>query len=114
MVKTKNELKKPTWLKYTKEEVIAIIKKLSEKDITSEKIGLILRDQYGIPSIRLYGIKMKEAMGDKFQEPTTINLENKLQKIINHFKKNKQDKRSERSLVITKSKLKKRTDYMKN
>ena len=113
MIKTKTELKKPTWLKYTKEEVVAIVKKLAEKDITSEKIGLILRDQYGIPSVRLYGIKMKEAMEDKFQEPTTLNLDKKLKKIIDHFKKNKQDKKSERALVITKAKLKKRTDYIK-
>ncbi len=113
MIKTKTELKKPTWLKYTKEEVVAIVKKLAEKDITSEKIGLILRDQYGIPSVRLYGIKMKEAMEDKFQEPTTLNLDKKLKKIIYHFKKNKQDKKSERALVITKAKLKKRTDYIK-
>ena len=112
MIKTKTELKKPTWLKYTKEEVVAIVKKLAEKDITSEKIGLILRDQYGIPSVRLYGIKMKEAMEDKFQEPTTLNLDKKLKKIIDHFKKNKQDKKSERALVITKAKLKKRTDYI--
>ena len=113
MIKTKTELKKPTWLKYTKEEVVAIVKKLAEKDITSEKIGLILRDQYGIPRVRLYGIKMKEAMEDKFQEPTTLNLDKKLKKIIDHFKKNKQDKKSERALVITKAKLKKRTDYIK-
>jgi len=113
MIETKTELKKPTWLKYTKEEVVAIVKKLAEKDITSEKIGLILRDQYGIPSVRLYGIKMKEAMEDKFQEPTTLNLDKKLKKIIDHFKKNKQDKKSERALVITKAKLKKRTDYIK-
>ena len=113
MIKTKTELKKPTWLKNTKEEVVAIVKKLAEKDITSEKIGLILRDQYGIPRVRLYGIKMKEAMEDKFQEPTTLNLDKKLKKIIDHFKKNKQDKKSERALVITKAKLKKRTDYIK-
>ena len=56
---------------------------------------------------------MKEAMEDKFQEPTTLNLDKKLKKIIDHFKKNKQDKKSERALVITKAKLKKRTDYIK-
>ena len=105
------ELKKPTWLKYTKEEVQAIILKLAGKGLTSEKIGLALRDQYGIPSIKLYGIKIKEVLGEKFQEPTQINLETKLDKIISHFKKNKQDKRAEKSLILTKAKVKKRKEY---
>ena len=65
----KAELKKPTWLKYTKEEVKAIILKLSNKGLTSEKIGLTLRDQYGIPTARLNGIKIKEILGEDFQEP---------------------------------------------
>jgi len=100
-------------LKYTKEEVKAIILKLSNKGLTSEKIGLVLRDQYGIPSVKLYNIKIKEVLGEKFQEPTLINLEAKLQKIIEHFKKNKQDKKTGRALIITKAKLKKRKDYHK-
>ena len=48
MIKTKTELKKPTWLKYTKEEVVAIVKKLAEKDITSDLLnekGLINKNR---------------------------------------------------------------------
>jgi len=107
----KQELKKPTWLKYTKVEVESIILKLAGKGLTAEKIGLALRDQYGIPSVRLYDLKIKEVLGDKFVEPTVTNLETKLQKIINHFKKNKQDKKTGRALMITKAKLKKRNEY---
>lgn len=107
----KSELKKPTWLKYDKKEVEAIILKLAGKGLTAEKIGLVLRDQYGIPSTRLYGIKIKAVLGDKFEEPTNTNLRTKLNKIIEHFKKNKQDKNAGRSLTITKAKLKKRDEY---
>lgn len=115
MTKTKSEtkLEKPVWLKYTEEEVKAIIQKLSNKGLTSEKIGLVLRDQYGIPKTKLYDIKIKKVLEEqgKFEEPTIKNLNNKLQKIINHYKKNKQDKNAERALIITKAKLKKRGDY---
>ena len=107
------ETKKPVWLKLTKDEVKAIILKLAGKGLTAEKIGLTLRDQYGVPSAKLYNIKIKEVLKDKFEEPTSKNLDAKLQKIINHYKKNKQDKNAERSLIITKAKLKKRTDYQK-
>ena len=109
----KSESKKPAWLKYTKEEIKAIILKLTNKGLTAEKIGLTLRDQYGIPSVKLYNIKIKEVMGEKFSEPSVINLKNKLEKIIKHFEKNKQDTTAGRSLIVIKSKLKKRTNYHK-
>jgi len=109
----KNE--KPLWLRYTQEEVKAIIIKLANKGLTSEKIGLVLRDRYGIPKISLYGLKIKQVLEEKekFQEPTVINLKNKLDKIIKHYEKHKHDKRAERSLIITRSQLKKREDYQK-
>ena len=108
-------MEKPVWLKYTKDEVKAIIIKLAKQGLTAEKIGLTLRDQYGVPNVSLYGIKIKkvlEAEG-KFEEPTNLNLKKKLDAIIGHYKKNKQDKKAERSLIITKAKLKKRDDYSK-
>ena len=112
MAKT-NKTEKPVWLKYTQKEVEAIILKLADKGMTAEKIGLTLRDQYGIPKAKIYGIKIKSVLKDKFKEPTTINLKAKLEKVIGHYKKNKQDKKAERSLIITKAKLKKRQDYAK-
>jgi len=115
MPKTKQseELEKPVWLKYTEEEVKAIIQKLAGQGLTSEKIGLILRDQYGIPKVKIYKIKIKDVLEEKgqFEEPTNQNLQKKLDKIIEHYKKNKQDKNAERSLIITKAKLKKREEY---
>jgi small subunit ribosomal protein S15 len=112
--KTK-QLEKPVWLKFSKAEVEAIILKLANKGLSAEKIGLVLKDQYGIPKVQLFGIKIKEVLEKKdlYKEPTLINLEKKLKKIIDHYKKNKQDKKSERALIITKAKFKKRTDYHK-
>jgi len=109
----KPKIEKPVWLKYTGEEVKAIIIKLADKGLTAEKIGLTLRDQYGIPKSRLYKIKIKQVLKEKnkFEEPTIINLKSKLAKVIEHYKKNKQDKKAERSLIITKAKLKKSQDY---
>ncbi|MDD5193759.1 MAG: hypothetical protein PHF67_04205 [Candidatus Nanoarchaeia archaeon] len=105
---------KPVWLKYTKEEVEAIILKLANKGMTSEKIGLVLRDQYGIPKAKILGIKIKEVLKDKYQDTNVLNLNKKIEKISEHYKNNKQDKRAERSLIISKAKLKKREDYLTN
>lgn len=115
MSKTKksDKIEKPVWLKYTEEEVKAIVLKLADKGLTAEKIGLVLRDQYGIPSVKIYNLKIGKILKEKFQEPTELNLKNKLQNIISHYQKNQQDKGAERSLTITKAKLKKREDYSK-
>jgi small subunit ribosomal protein S15 len=109
----KPRIEKPVWLKFTEKEVKAIILKLAEKGLTSEKIGLVLRDQYGIPKTKIYNIKIGQVLkeADKFEEPTNKNLEIKLKKIIEHFKKNKQDKVAGRSLMTTKAKVKKVSDY---
>ncbi len=113
MTKTKTITEKPVWLKYTAKEVEAIVIKLANQGLTAEKIGLTLRDQYGIPNVKLYDLKIKKILEKegKFTEPTNLNLKEKLESIIKHYKKNKQDKKAERSLIITKAKLKKRDDY---
>lgn len=109
-------IKKPVWLKYTEEEVREIIMKIVEKSpgITTEKIGLILRDNYGIPSTRIYGFKISQILKEakKYESPDLKNLQLKTSKLENHLKKNKQDKKTFRALIITKAKLKKVSDYL--
>jgi small subunit ribosomal protein S15 len=113
--KKSKKIEKPLWLTYTEEEVKAIILKLAEKGLTAERIGLVLRDQYGIPKVKIYNLKISKVLKekDKYTDPDIKNLNKKLEKVIAHYKKNKQDKRAERSLIITKSKSKKREDYQK-
>jgi ribosomal protein S15P/S13E len=113
MARTKKseKMEKPVWLKYSEEEVKSIILKLGNKGLTAEKIGLTLRDQYGIPKVKLYNIKIKKVLGEKYTDPNILNLNKKLDQIIVHYKKNKKDKKAERSLIITKAKLKKREEY---
>ena len=106
-------MEKPVWLKYSEDEVKAIIIKLANKGLTSEKIGLTLRDQYGIPKVKLFNLKIRKVLQEqnKFEDPSVKNLNLKLENVIKHYSKNKQDKKAERSLIITRAKLKKRKDY---
>ena len=110
----KKTLEKPVWLKYTAEEVKGIILKLANKGMTSEKIGLSLRDQYGIPKVKLYGFKIKEVLKekDKYEDQNILNLKKNLEIISEHHRKHKGDKKTGRSLIITKAKLKKREEYL--
>lgn len=109
--KYKNE--KPLWLKYTEGEVKQIIIKLANKGMTAEKIGLALRDQYGIQRVKIYNLKIKKVLDEKnlFQEPTIKNLEKKSENLATHMNHHKHDQVGKRSQTITKANLKKRQDY---
>jgi len=110
--------KKNVWLRYKAKEIELLIVKLAKEGNSSSKIGLILRDAYGIPDVH-YLIKKKI---------TQILAENKLlseipedlislikkQKLIKkHLEKNKQDKSSLRGLQLTESKIHRLTKYYK-
>jgi small subunit ribosomal protein S15 len=109
----KHKTEKPLWLKYTEEEVKQIIIKLANKGMTAERIGLTLRDQYGIPRVKIYNLKIKKVLDEKglFEEPTTKNLQKKSENLSLHMKSHKHDQVGKRSQTITKAKLKKRQDY---
>ena len=42
----------PTWCRYTAEEVEALVIKLTKEGQNPSKIGIIIRDQYGIPLVK--------------------------------------------------------------
>jgi len=110
------QLEKPVWLKYTEQEVKDIILAIAKKDpsLTTEKIGLILRDTYGIPRTHLYNFKISQVLKstDSYKNPDQKNIKKKVEKLTKHYEKNKQDKKTHRSLMITRAKLKKINDYL--
>ena len=67
---------------------------LSEKGLTSEKIGEILRKEGIHP--KEYNKKISQILGDKYINPDIKNIEEKLEKIKKHYENNKQDKRARR------------------
>ena len=115
MASSKNAMKKPVWLKYTEDEVREIILKVIEKspELTAEKICLVLRDNYGIPSTRIYGFKIGDVLkkAGKYESPDIKNLTAKRKKLEVHIKTHIHDQKTKRSFIITKAKLKKREDY---
>ncbi len=119
MVKAKTTTKtisKPVWLKYTEKEVKDIILSIAKKEqgITAEKIGLILRDTYGIPKVKIYNLKIGQVLKEVglYKSPDLMNLETKTKKLETHIIKNKQDKRTGRAYTITRAKLKKTREYL--
>jgi small subunit ribosomal protein S15 len=86
---------KPVWLKLSEEEVKKIIAQLSEKYAPAQ-IGLILRDQYGVPTTKVYGKKLSayfKELGKDYHAELT-NASEKVEKMKEHMVKNKTDKKA--------------------
>jgi small subunit ribosomal protein S15 len=116
---TKPMVKKAPWVKYKQSEVEDIIVKLAKKDYSSAKIGMILRDQYGIPSTRLL---TKEKMSTilkkhKLYPEVPEELYSMIKKAVElraHMDKNKKDYISKRGLELTESKIRRLAKYYKS
>ena len=44
---------KPEWIEYSNEEIEELILKLRKEGNSTSTIGIALRDQYGIPDVKL-------------------------------------------------------------
>ncbi len=115
-ISAKNKAEKPVWLKYTEKEVKDIILNIIKKhpEMTSEKIGLVLRDTYGIPTAKIYKIKVSQVLKEAkaYKNPDLENIGKKVTKLEKHMEKNKKDQRTKRALTIAKSRLKKIKEYL--
>jgi ribosomal protein S15P/S13E len=97
--------------KLTSEEYEKRVIELSEKGLTSEKIGEELK-KHGIYSIE-YNKKISKILGDNYVNPDLKNTEAKLKKIEEHLGKNKQDKKAKRERSRVFSQIRKIKKYLK-
>jgi small subunit ribosomal protein S15 len=100
------ELQKPTWVKMKEPELKKIILELSESHAPSQ-IGIILRDQYGIPTTKVFGKKLKaylKELGIEKNEDLE-NAEKKVEKMKEHLKNNITDRSAKHKLQHAQSRL---------
>lgn len=111
--------KSRVWVKAKPEEISKVVEKLRKDGKTPSQIGMILRDNYGIPNVRtLLSKKLVKKMADlnmKFEVPEDLTfLMKKEMKIIKHLETNKKDIPSKRGLQLTESKIRRLVKYYKN
>ena len=107
-------MEKPVWLKLKEDELVKIIAGLAEKNSLSQT-GIILRDQYGVPSTKVFGKKLKQyfkELGIEKNEDLEV-AEKKVNKIKEHLKKNITDKKAKHKMQKAQSKLNKVKQYYK-
>jgi small subunit ribosomal protein S15 len=100
------ELKKPNWIKMKEPELKKVILELSEKHAPSQ-IGIILRDQYGIPTTKVFGKKLKAYMQELGidRNEDLENAEKKVDGLKEHLKNNITDRSAKHKLQHAQSRL---------
>ncbi len=100
------ELMKPTWVKMKEPELKKVILELSETHAPSQ-IGIVLRDQYGIPTTKVFGKKLKaylKELGIDRNEDLE-NATKKVDRIKEHLKDNITDRSAKHKLQHAQSRL---------
>lgn len=108
----------PKWVQQSAEEVSDLVAKMATEGVTMPKIGLVLRDQYGIPNVRLAtGKTIKEICADKgvkFELPDDLqNLMKRAVSLSGHVKSNPKDLHNTRGLRLIESKIRRLVKYYK-
>jgi small subunit ribosomal protein S15 len=122
--KGKSKSVKPTrktnqsWLTYKEKEVEMLVSKLAKEGKTASKIGLFLRDNYGIPSVKQITKKtitaiMKEKDLAKEIPEDLMAMIKKTVMLKKHLEKNHKDETAKRGIILTESKIKRLVKYYK-
>lgn len=122
--KGKSESKRPpksvslNWVPMKKEEVEELVVKLGKRGIPPSQIGMILRDEHGIPLVkRITGKKITEILEEHGIAPKIpedlMALINKAYRIRKHLEEHRKDFHAKRGLILTESKIWRLTKYYK-
>ena len=117
---SKKPIKKaiPSWMGYKPKEVELLVVKLAKEGKSPSEIGLILRDNYGIPDVSIVcGKSITEVMrGNKLAPEIPDDLTALIRRTVlvrKHLEKNKKDQTAKRGLILTESKIKRLVKYYK-
>jgi small subunit ribosomal protein S15 len=109
---------KPSWQRYKAKEIEMLISKLSKEGKNGAQIGIILRDSYGIPSIRLLLSKRlgeyldEKKLTAKFPDDLTALMKRAVM-TKKHLEANTHDMHAKRGLQLTEAKIKRLGKYYK-
>jgi len=112
------EGKVKSWIKYKPNEVEKLVINLFKEGLPPSKIGLVLRDVYGIPSVKAITnksiSKILEEHNLKTELPEDlISLIRRAVRVREHLKVHRKDKHSARGLLLIESKIKRLIKYYK-
>jgi small subunit ribosomal protein S15 len=105
------------WVEYSPRDIETLIVNLAKKGETPSKIGVILRDQYGIPLVKLTNkksiTKILEEKGIKTMPEDLMNLMKRAVNLEKHNSANPKDMSSKRGMQLIESKIRRLAKYYK-
>jgi len=108
----------PAWAKYTPEEVESLIVKLAREGHNTSRIGVVLRDQYGIPLTKpiagksIMEIVKQAGLAPLLPEDLDVLLR-RASRLAVHLEKSRKDRYNVRSLQNVEAKIHKLAKYYK-
>ena len=108
----------PEWSALKQKEVERLVLKLSDDGLSSSQIGMKLRDQFGIPSVKLVTKKsMLRILAENKRDPKLPeDIRNLMKKAVNigeHLGENPKDIHNKRALGLTEAKIRRLMKYYK-
>ena len=108
----------PSWVKSTHEEVRTTILKLAKEGMPQSKIGLALRDDYGVPlSKPVIGKSIGRVLSEGKASPKLPqdlhDLIERAQRVQMHLKTHKSDRKNVHSLELVEAKIYRLSKYYK-
>jgi len=109
----------PTWVNISHSDIKSIVLKLYNEDgLTASQIGIILRDEYGVPLVKpILGKTITDVLkenGVKQDMPESLDrLVKKALGLQRHLRTHNSDRRNVRSLELIESKIHRLSRYYK-
>ena len=115
---TKPVGRKNVWVRYDKKEAELLVQKLAKEGLTASKIGLTLRDSYGIPDLKKITKKSISEILEKngLNPPLPQDLIDLIRKDLNlgaHREGHKKDMTAKRGETLAVSKINRLAKYYK-
>jgi small subunit ribosomal protein S15 len=100
----------PKWVELSEEEIVDTVVRLGRKGLPPSRIGVVLRDQYGVPSVKLMtGKRISQILEEKGivadLPEDMMNLIKKAVELDKHLTENPKDMTAKRGLQLTEAKI---------
>jgi small subunit ribosomal protein S15 len=108
----------PSWITMGADEVKATILKLAKEGTSPSKIGVVLRDEYGVPLVRpvlgktISKVLAEEKAGPKLPQDLQDLIDRAL-RVQNHLETHKADRKNVHSLELVEAKIYRLSKYYK-
>jgi small subunit ribosomal protein S15 len=106
----------PSWVSAKPEEVENLVVELAKKGYSQAMIGQILRDQYGVPSVKaITGKKVRQILKERGLASDIpedlMNLIRKAYRVRKHLESHRKDNHAKHALMLIESKIRRLAGY---